>query len=888
MRRDAPVKRLGNYELLRKLGAGGQAVVYEARDTELDRRVALKVLVRGARSEESVARLMREARATARLDHPNIVAVFDVGEWRGRRYLAMELVEGESLQGAIQRGAVSVRGALAVTYLIARAAHHAHEHGVIHRDIKPANILLDASGTPMLTDFGFALDAEGHDRLTQTGTTLGTPGYMSPEQAKGASGELDARSDVHAIGAVFYTMLAGRPPFEGATALDVLHKVVHEKPRPPSEFREAMPPEIETICLKCLEKDPARRYRTAAELAEDCRRFFGREAITARPAGLFYRARELATRRKAVAAVLLLTLLAGSAIEIRTRAAIRAEEKAADQALADTTSGRAAVQGARLSSEALRREIDQVKGELARLRDEEARLMARTVRPYRASDVPGTPEARAGPEPATKEQPLPVERAPPGPARPSPGYFVEAEIGAGAAHVVELPGASGGRAVADFNATGRKTTLVITLKADVPDAAIVYRAFDRFRGRGRSEGEHTLVFKVTPVGLARPSVRTTERAICRGRWVGWTHSPLGVKVGEGRRTVSITCTRGDGGSALDVVGIVSRAELAKRPLPNIFINDRLEEDGCYIEVPPAKAPSKVVETAAASWASDSVRNLIADLRDEDSGVRARAARYLARAGDRAAVGALIRALGDEDAAVRYESVYALGRLKDLSALSALASALTDADEGLRERAAVALGRLGDRKAVPMLLKSLQDPAGSVRVRAASSLAWLGDAAAVPHLIRALGEDSSVIVRQRAASALAMLGDRRAVSPLVKALEDSQQNVRAAAGHALGGLGDRSAVPALMTALRKEIPTGASYSASEAFVTTLGNLKAREAVPLIVKTLGSEFTSLRRRSVLALYIMADRAALPGLRRRLPHEKDARVKALIEQTIEKLTR
>ncbi len=272
-------KSFGRYELVRELGRGGQAAVYEAEDTELGRRVALKVLLHGARSEKGVARLMREARAAARLDHPNIVAVFDVGEWRGRPYLVMELVGGdtpreggparggESLQEAIDRGTISVREALCITYLVARAAHHAHGHGVIHRDIKPANILLESNGTPRLADFGFARDAADRERLTQTGTTLGTPLYMSPEQAKGGSDEADARSDVYAIGAVFYAMLAGRPPFEATALLELLDKVAHETPRPPSAFREGLPREVETICLKCLEKDPARRYRTAEALA---------------------------------------------------------------------------------------------------------------------------------------------------------------------------------------------------------------------------------------------------------------------------------------------------------------------------------------------------------------------------------------------------------------------------------------------------------------------------------------------------------------------------------------------------------------------------------------------------------------------------------------------
>ena len=373
-------RRIDRYEIVKELGRGGQAAVYAARDTELGRSVALKVLLPGSRSAEAAERLAREAKAAAKLVHPGIVSVYDVGEFRGRQYLAMELVEGRTLSETVSLDGMDAREAARILAAVADAVHCAHAQGIVHRDIKPSNILLDPDGTPKLTDFGFALDEEAHSRLTHTGELTGTPSYMSPEQARGA--DLDARSDVYSLGAVFYEMLTGRPPFTAETALALLDKIVNEPPERPSRLKSGVPVEAETICLKCLTKEPRRRYASAAELALDARRFLAGEPIRARPASLAYRVRGMVARRAgliaaslvAVAAFLVLVRwqrvrLAASRAEVtRLRAGADDALKASERAESKVLPLRGQFAAARTRAERLRKEIEELRADLARPR----------------------------------------------------------------------------------------------------------------------------------------------------------------------------------------------------------------------------------------------------------------------------------------------------------------------------------------------------------------------------------------------------------------------------------------------------------------------------------------------------------------------------------------
>jgi WD40 repeat protein len=290
--------RFGNYELLGEVARGGMGVVYKARLVGAERVVALKMVLAGDfAAPGAVDRFRAEARAAAGLDHPGIVPLYDIGEAEGRPYFTMPLVEGGSLQQLVARGPLPAKLAAGLVRQLAEAVQYAHDRGVVHRDLKPANVLLqrqtaggDADATrgsvvPRLTDFGLARAVAEGEGLTATAQVLGTPGYMAPEQAAGSTGEVGPRADVYGLGAVLYCLLTGRPPFQAATPLDTLVQVREEDPVPPRRLNPQVPADLETVCLRCLEKSPARRYPTARALAEELGRFEVGLPVLARPVG---------------------------------------------------------------------------------------------------------------------------------------------------------------------------------------------------------------------------------------------------------------------------------------------------------------------------------------------------------------------------------------------------------------------------------------------------------------------------------------------------------------------------------------------------------------------------------------------------------------------------
>ncbi len=303
------VRRIGKYQILSELGRGGMGIVYKARHIDLGKIVALKTLPLGiSASEPEISRFLNEARAAAALDHPGIVQVHDVGEEEGLHYFAMDFVEGKSLDRVIGKESLSPRRALEITRDMAHALDFAHKRGVLHRDIKPANIFLNAGGKPLLGDFGLAKRTDSSVRLTQSGAVLGTPSYMSPEQAEGSAG-VDARSDVYSLGAVLYEMITGKPPFEGTNTVNVIYKVLNDDPQPPRRFNRNVHKDIETICLKCLEKDSRRRYQGAAELGADVDRYLNGEPIAARPSGVAFAVWKKVRRSPALSAALIASIL---------------------------------------------------------------------------------------------------------------------------------------------------------------------------------------------------------------------------------------------------------------------------------------------------------------------------------------------------------------------------------------------------------------------------------------------------------------------------------------------------------------------------------------------------------------------------------------------------
>src|SRR5262245_9698211 len=262
------------YEVEAILGQGGVGVVFRARDLRLGRPVALKMLLAGAYAGPTeLARFRREAEAVAGLCHPNIVQIYEVGDHEGRPYFTMELVEGGTLAQKLTAAPPAVRWAAELVATLADAVAVAHSTGIIHRDLKPANILLTADGTPKISDFGLARRLKGEDGLTWTGTAVGTPSYMAPEQASGKAGPIGPAADVYGMGAVLFQLLTGRPPFRGGTALETFRQVLSDEPVRPSRLNPSVPRDLESVCLKCLQKDPRRRYSSATELAEDLRRY---------------------------------------------------------------------------------------------------------------------------------------------------------------------------------------------------------------------------------------------------------------------------------------------------------------------------------------------------------------------------------------------------------------------------------------------------------------------------------------------------------------------------------------------------------------------------------------------------------------------------------------
>ncbi len=305
---------LGDYELLEEIGRGGQGVVYRAHQKSLNRTVALKVIGLGPWTTEAhLKRFRREAEAAAHLEHPCIVTIYEVGERDGQCYFSMKLVEGGQLDEVVRDTPMSIRQSAELVAKVARTVHYAHEHGILHRDIKPGNILLDQNGEPHLTDFGLARLLDAQSSVTRTIDVLGTPSYMAPEQAAGGTTKVSKATDVYGLGAVLYQLLTGHPPFAGGTTYETIKLLLDTEPRPPRLLNPKVDRDLSTICLKCLEKDPKRRYPSALALAEDLEHWLKHEAILARHTGIFVRGRKSVRRKPATAAVITLSLALAAA-----------------------------------------------------------------------------------------------------------------------------------------------------------------------------------------------------------------------------------------------------------------------------------------------------------------------------------------------------------------------------------------------------------------------------------------------------------------------------------------------------------------------------------------------------------------------------------------------
>lgn len=332
-----------DYELEKKIGQGGMGVVYKAYHRSLRRTVALKIITGGGlRDEVDIARFHIEAEAAARLDHPGIIPVYDVGEHKGNHYYAMAYVEGPSLSKFVGSAAqkLSPRRAAELMEQVCHAVQYAHDRAVIHRDLKPANIMLEEGKIPRLADFGLAKNMHEEDGLTMTGQVMGTPSYMAPEQATGKLHEISNRTDVYSLGATFYALLAGKPPFAGGTLLETIRQVVRAEAEPLTQIVRSIPRDLQTVCEKCLAKRPEDRYGSADEMAEDLRRYLDGFPISARPLARWERAFRWCQRNPVESALLAITtaaILVGSIVSVRFGIEANRQAAVAHSALAEAT-----------------------------------------------------------------------------------------------------------------------------------------------------------------------------------------------------------------------------------------------------------------------------------------------------------------------------------------------------------------------------------------------------------------------------------------------------------------------------------------------------------------------------------------------------------------------
>jgi len=758
-----PGGQFGRYRIEQELARGGMGIVFIATDPQLKRRVALKVLIAGeTASQEAVQRFVREARAAGQLRHPNIVAVHDAGEIEGRHFFTMELIAGKELGKIVEAGGAARDTILEWMRTISLALHHAHQHGIIHRDLKPQNIMIEGD-KPMLMDFGLAKEVDANSFRSLSGTVFGTPAYMSPEQAQGRTHAIDRRTDIYSLGVILYELICGQRPFGGDTLFDTIAAVVNEEPRTPISLRKDVAADLNTIILRCMEKDPAARYATAKDLADDLARLLAGESITAKPIAAPVRLWRTLRKRPAVlagiaggviAAVLAVTIFGGESLVHRLQREVASSDPERQRAAAVLLAGElhdGRLPGAqREQGLALLRQLAEGRGPAA------AAAIAALVEANDSGIVP-TLRRIAEDTKATVDERHAAAQALATVAVKTPEAQAIAEA------LIAAAGVGNEAALA-----GALIPAAMTLDPEAAAQALSGPIVDAKRP------SPWRVEAVQALSISRPSLHSSSMRLLL-RLAGDPDAAVGDAAARG---LDLVRSRAE---ILPIYGLESRGVGAVAGLGKMTkaVADRdrefaelAAEDDDGGRTPVAVIASKLaagdaeVRLAAASdlgrlGDATALPHLYTALDDRDSGVRRAAGRSLAALAPAAPpnIAVISRRLQADDSGVRGDAAWTLGLLEAREAVAALidvAAKATDARE--RQSVLSALGRIGDPAALPTLQS-----------------AWTSAQAA--------GDDDAALVIVAALGCHKALGGA-ALDALIVALEHRSRAVREAASAAL--------------------------------------------------------------------------------------------------------